>query len=140
MRHRHADHLAGIVAAGERGVGALDLHVHVTADEFQPGIAHQDARQQTGLAQNLETVADAEHQPARGCEVAHGVHHGRARRDSAAAQIIAIGEAAGHHHEVGAFWQRGLGVPDHCGLVAGGQFQRSRHVALAVDAGEDEDG
>lgn len=62
------------------------------------------------------------------------------RRDRATAQIVAIGEAARHHHEVGAFRQRGLRVPHHCGLVAGGELQRARHVAFAVDAGKDEDG
>src|ERR1043165_1588574 len=33
MRDRHADHLAGIVAARERGIRALDLQVHVAAEE-----------------------------------------------------------------------------------------------------------
>ena len=34
MRDRHADHLAGIVAARERRVGALDPQIDVAADEF----------------------------------------------------------------------------------------------------------
>ena len=53
MGDRHTDHLAGVVAARERRVGALDAQMHVAADEFQPRIAHQDARQQAGLAQDL---------------------------------------------------------------------------------------
>ena len=71
---------------------------------------------------------------------AHRVHDRRARRDRAAAQIIAVGEAARHHHEVGARRQRGVGVPDHGGLAAGDELERARHVALAIDAGKDDDG
>ena len=65
---------------------------------------------------------------------------GAARRDRAAAQIIAIGEAARQHHQVGAGGQLVLGMPDHGGRAAGDQLQGARHVALAIDAGEDEDG
>ena len=64
MGDRHADDLAGIVAAGERRVGALDPQMHVVADEFQPRVAHQDAGQQARLAEDLKAVADAEHEPA----------------------------------------------------------------------------
>ena len=35
MRDRHADHLAGIVAAGERRIGALDAQIDVAARELQ---------------------------------------------------------------------------------------------------------
>ena len=64
VRHRHADHLPGIVAASERRIGALDAQMHVAADELELHVAHQHAGQQPGLAEDLETVADAEHQPA----------------------------------------------------------------------------
>ena len=140
MRDRHADHLPGIVAARERRVGALHPQMHVVADEFQPRIAHQNAGQQAGLAENLKAVADAEHEAAIGRELAHRVHHRRARRDGAAAQIVAVGKPAGHHHEVGALRQFGLGMPDHRGLMARRELQRAGHVALAIDSGEDEDG
>ncbi len=70
---RDVDHLAGIVAAGERRVGALDPQIDVAADEFERRIAHQHAGQQPRLAQDLEAVADAEHQPA-------AARHGNAPR------------------------------------------------------------
>ena len=69
MGDRHADHLAGIVAARERRIGALDPQMHVMADEFQPRIAHQHAGQQAGLAEDLKAVADAEHEAAIGREM-----------------------------------------------------------------------
>ena len=140
MRDRHADHLAGIVAAGERRIGTFDPQMDVVADEFQPRIAHQHAGQEAGFAEDLKSVADAEHEAAAGCEGPHRIHHRRTRGNGAAAQIVAIGEAAGHHHEIGSLGQRGLGVPDHRGLVARSEPERARHVALAVDSGKDEDG
>ena len=140
MGDRHANDLAGIVAARERRIRALDPQMHVLADEFQPRIAHQDAGQQARFAQDLKTVADAEHEAAIGGKLAHRVHDRRARGNRAAAQIIAIGKPAGHDHEIGALRQRGLGMPDHRRLLAGDELQRARHVALAIDSGKDENG
>ena len=40
--------------------------MNLLADVFEPGIAHQRAGQQAGLGQNLEAVADAQHQAAAG--------------------------------------------------------------------------
>ena len=40
--------------------------IDVVADEAQVLVAHQHAGQQPRLAQDLEAVADAEHQPAFG--------------------------------------------------------------------------
>ena len=76
MGDRHADHLPGIVAAGERRIRTLDPQMHVMADELQSRIAHEHAGQQAGLAEDLEAVADPEHQAAAGREIAHRVHHG----------------------------------------------------------------
>ena len=70
------------------------------ADELEAAIAHQRARQQAGFHQNLEPVADAQHQPACGRELLHRAHHRRELGDGAAAQVIAIGEAAGQNHGI----------------------------------------
>ena len=139
MRDRHADHLARIVAARERRVGSLDLQVHVAADELHAGIAQQHAGQQLGLAQDLEAVAHAHHEPALARVIAHRAHDRRARRDRAAAQVVAVGEAAGQHHEVGAGRQLALGMPYHGGLAPRDQLERVRHVALTVRSGENDD-
>jgi hypothetical protein len=58
--HRDADHLAGLVAAGEEGLAGLDPEQHVAADELEGGIAQERAGQEPGLGQHLEAVADAE--------------------------------------------------------------------------------
>ena len=60
------------------------------------------AGQQPGFAQDLKAVADAEQEAAALGVDAHRAHDRRARGDRAATQIVAIGEAARHHHEVGA--------------------------------------
>src|SRR5262249_1665920 len=139
VRDRHADHLARIVAARERRVGALHPQADLVTNELERGIAHQHAWQQPGLAKNLEAVADAEHEAATLGMFAHGIHHRRARRDRAATQIIAVGEAARDDDEIGALRQLMLRVPYHRGLAAGDEPQRAGHVTLAIDAGEDED-
>src|ERR1700691_4694848 len=41
MGDRHANDLAGIVAAGEWRIRTLDPQMHVLADEFEPRIAHE---------------------------------------------------------------------------------------------------
>src|SRR5260370_1408573 len=62
-----------------------DVHLRVMADEFQPRVAHENAGQKAGLAENLKAVADAEHETTAASEGAHRVHDRRARSDGAAA-------------------------------------------------------
>ena len=61
MGDRAADDLAGPIKMGEGGLRIDDLKLDLAADEFQRGVAHQHTGQQTGLAQGLKTVADAEY-------------------------------------------------------------------------------
>ena len=51
-------------ARGERRVRALDGQRDVAADERERRVRAQRARQQAGLGQDLEAVADPEHEPA----------------------------------------------------------------------------
>ncbi len=90
----------------------------IAADEAQPGIAGERTGQQPGLAQHLETVADAEHrQPVVGRLHDLRDHRGEAR-DGAGAQVIAVGKAAGQHDRVDAV-KLGIGVPERHRLRAG---------------------
>ncbi len=59
-------------------------------------------------------------------------------RHGAAAQVVAVAEAAGQHHEVDRL-EVGVLVPDHDRLAAGRLAQRHLDVAVAVGAGEDDD-
>ena len=105
------------------------------ADEFQRGIAHQGAGQQAGLEQDLEAVADAENLHAGLGLRLDRLHHRHARGDRAAAQIVAVGEAAGNDDQVDV---RNLGfrLPDGDRRLAGNLGQRRDHVAVTVEAWE----
>ena len=85
MCDRHADDLTRIVTARERRIGALDPQMNILANEFQPRIAHEHAGQESSFAKDLKAVADAEHEAAFGGEIAHRIHHRRARCDRATA-------------------------------------------------------
>jgi hypothetical protein len=117
----------------------------VPASKLQPRIAHQDAGQEPRFGEDLEAVAHAQHIDAARRLAGDLAHHGRARRDGAAAQIVAIGEPARQHDEID---RRDLGfaMPD----MSRSRLMRrasspvtcssAHHVAVAVDAGEDDDG
>jgi hypothetical protein len=102
-------------------------------------VAHQDARQQSRLAGDLEAVADPEHEAAAEGVLADCFHDGGPGGDGSAAQVIAVGEAAWQHHEIGARGERMVLVPGHRHLRAGGS-ERPRDVGVAVGAREGDDG
>ncbi len=138
MRDRAAPDLALCVFPGEVGFRVGDFQLHFLADEFETGIAHQHARQQPCLAENLETVADAENAHALVRRLHDGGHDVAAGRDGARAQIVAIGEAAAQHYQV-ELWQFRIGMPDGLRFRTRDVFERVEHIALAVRAGKDDD-
>src|SRR4029079_16183395 len=139
MRNRHANDLAGIVAAREWRVGALDAQINVVAYEAQVSIAHQDAWQQASLTQDLEAVTDAEHQSAVRGIGTHRAHDWTTRGDCPATQVVAIGKSPRDYDQVGSGGEFCVGVPHHGRLASSDQARRARHVTLAVDAGKDKD-
>ena len=88
-------------------------------------VDQQRARQQSRLAEDLEAVADAEHEPALVGELDHRLHHRREAGDRAGAQIVAVGEAAGDDDGVDAL-QVAVAVPEQLGLA---DAQRRRAAA-----------
>ena len=98
MGDRDPDHLARLVAVGEQALAGLDLEVHV-ARRRTSAARCASARPAAGPASvsDLEAVADAQHRHAlRRRGVLTSRHHRRLRRHGAAAQIVAVGEAARH--------------------------------------------
>src|SRR5690606_11370790 len=83
-------------------------------------------------------VADAEDFYAAGSTFAQLVHDRRARGDGAAAEIVAIGEAAGNDDKINI---RNIGVlmPDDCRSLAPDLGQGRDHVAVTVKAREHDD-
>ena len=139
MRDRHADRLTRLIAAGEDRLRILDAQMDVAADEAERLVVQERAGQHAGLGQHLEAVADAQHRYALGGARLDLAHDRRVRRHRAATQVVAIGEAAGQHDQIG---RRKLGVamPDDRRLLAAGALQRGADVVLAIGAGEDDDG
>jgi hypothetical protein len=131
MRHRHADHLAGVVAPRVDALAGLDAQMHVLAVEAQRLVGEQHARQQAGFGDDLEAVADAEHRRARLGARLDFAHDRRMRCHRAAAQVIAIGKAARNDDQVG-LGQVAVAMPDFERLSPRGAPQRVVHVLLAV--------
>src|SRR4029077_542502 len=100
MRDWDTQNLSGLRGGSEwRGRG-FHPNVHVTADETQSFIAHQGAGEKAGFAENLEAIANAQHEATGTSEACDGVHHRRETRDRAGAQIIAVRETAGQNDGV----------------------------------------
>ena len=76
---------------------ALDAERRVSADELELLVREEHSREEPGLAEDLEPVADPEHRPPCCGEGADGVHHGRDARDRTGAEVVAVGESTGEH-------------------------------------------
>ena len=93
-------------------------------------VADQRAGEQVRLAEDLEAVADAEDRQAALCGGDQGVHHGCEPGDRAAAEVVAVGEAAGQHDRVDGL-QGAVAVPQGDRVAAG-----QPHGAGGVDVVE----
>ena len=138
MGHGHAQHLPGLAGAGEDRLAALDADVHVAANEFEAGVRQQCAGQQTGLGQDLKAVANAENRNAAFGLVLDRAHDGRVGRHGAAAEIIAISEAAGQDDQIDGR-QIAIAMPNHLDRRFFGVLERDLDVTVAVGAGKDDD-
>ena len=124
------DHLARGVAAGERRLRVLDPDMLHFADKAELSVAHQHSGQKAGLAQDLEAVADPEHEAAARGMAGDSPHDRRSRGDRAAAQIVAVGESARQDDEIEAGRKFVFGVPDDCRLNARRLAKGARDVAF----------
>jgi hypothetical protein len=97
---------------------------HVAALEAEVRVAREGAGQEAHLSQDLKAVADADDGATAFREGLEGRHDGREARDGAGAQVVAVGEAAGHDDGVrvseGRFFVKdvsGVGAKDvPCGV------------------------
>ena len=121
----------------ERGVELLGGDRHLPTEEPQTAIAQQRPGHEAGFGEDLEPVADPQHEPALGRERADRAHDRAEPRDDPGTQVVAVGEAAGQH-DGGDAVERGLLVPQFDGLCAGAG-ERVDRVPVAVAAREDDD-
>ncbi len=133
-----AEDLAGVAGVGEGGVGLFDAEVGPLAAELEVVVAHEDAGEESGFAEHLEAVADAEDEAAFGGEFFDGGHDGGEAGDGAGAEVVAVGEAAGEDDAVevgeGIFF-----VPEVLGVLAEDVAEGVVAVGVAPGAGEDDD-
>src|ERR1700730_12455914 len=99
----NAENFALAARVRERGIGILHAHMNWFADVFQTHVAHQRSWQQPGLAQNLESITDSQHQPTAGGETVHRLHYRGELGDGASPQIVAVGKTSGDNNDVTIF-------------------------------------
>src|SRR5690606_19456175 len=87
-------------AARPGGPSGLHAELLFAADKLLVVVANESAGQQPGLAQHLESVADAENGQAVLGSVDHGLHDRRESRDGTAPEVIAVREPAGNDDSV----------------------------------------
>ncbi len=135
---RDLQHFAFGELLREGSVGAFNANMHRLADVLQSRVAHQRAREQPGFAEDLETVADAEHQPAVSRELAHRFHHWRELGDGARPKVVSVGKPAGNDNGVAALQVRRIMPKERHGLA--GDFRNGPiGIVIAIGTGEDND-
>src|SRR5688572_1601369 len=101
MRNRDAEQLAGRNALREGTLAVDRLNEHMFAAKLERAVADQRAWEQTGLAQDLEPIANPQHGAALGREVLDRLHDRAEARNRPGAQVIAVAEAARDDHRIG---------------------------------------
>ena len=115
----------------------LDAQRRVAADEAQRLVPQQRAGEESRLAEDLESVADPEHEAARRREVAHCRRRRGESRDRAAAEVVPVRESARHDDGVET-GEVALLVPDRLGLRAE-RGERPERVPVVLRAGVRDD-
>ena len=134
---RHGQHLPFLAPCvnGEFVVSTRNLDG--LADEFQSRVAQQRAGQQAAFAEDLEAVADAQHEPAIGGELLDSLHHRRELGDRSAAQVVAVGEAAGQDDSIDIAELLRV-VPDEFRLLTEILRDGVQSVVIAIAAGKND--
>src|SRR5439155_5071641 len=128
----HAQDLARETRRPRRAI-ALDTDVDPVAAVLKARVPEQRARQKSGLAEDLETVARSEHRLSVRGEAAQLFRRGRDLRDRAGPQVVAVREAAGNDRDIKAA-EVGVLVPDDLRLDVGDERERVLEVPLAPRA------
>lgn len=134
VRDGDAEEFAGWDLVGKRRVRRETLQKHMFAAELERAIADERPGEQTGLAQHLKSVADAQHQTAFGGEPLHCPHHGTKARDRSAAEIIAVTEPTRNNDGI-SIAQLFFLVPNQTGALAG-EPEGVESILIAIGGGE----
>src|SRR3984885_1844228 len=113
---RDREALAGLARPGERADRADHVELDLAKDELQREVGQQRTGQELRLAQDLEAVADPEHEPALARERLDLGHHRGKACDRPRAQVVAVGEAARDDHRIDPL-EVVIGVPQEHGFA-----------------------
>ena len=108
------------------------------ADVFEACIAQKSSGQQAGLAKNLKSVTNSEHQAAAVRKLPDRFHHRREFCNCPSPQIIAIRKATGNNDCI-AILQIMRVVPQESNRLPGDLLDGPKRVVIAVRSGEDDD-
>ncbi len=103
MAYRDLKYLVFFQVLRERAIGCLCSQMDLAANVLESSIAHQGSGQETGLTEDLESIADAQDQSPLGSKLLHRLHDGREACDGAGAQIVSVGKASRHENRVAVF-------------------------------------
>src|SRR5712691_8360947 len=112
--------------------------MHMLASVLQASIAQHRARKQSGLEEDLKTVADPEHGAAAVRKGAYLAHDRREARHRPGPQVVAVRKATGQNHDVRTL-QIGVLVPEVLRVLTEHIPGRVKRVPVAVAARKDGD-
>src|SRR6185437_1154227 len=127
-----------VIAVREQCVRRLHAKPYQLTHELEAGVAEQCPGQQSGLAGDLESVADGEHGPTAIGERDDVLHHWTEPGDRAGAQIVAVAESPGQDDHV-RLLQVVVLVPEKRRLFAESVDDGAVGVVVAIGAGERDD-
>jgi hypothetical protein len=133
-----ADGLVGWGLVGEGGVMVGGFEVDLFAAEGEVAVPDEGTWEEAGFAEDLEAVTDTEDEAAVLGELADGLHDGAESGDGAAAEVVAVAEAAGDEDGVDIAEAMFL-MPDVFGVLAE-LAQGMDGILVAIGCGELEDG
>ena len=137
MPDRDFKHVTFAARVRERSIRALNAQLHRLADVLQSGISQQRTGQQSRLAENLEAVADTQHQPAVCRKAAYLLHNGRKFCYRTSPQVVAISKSTGDDNGIAVFKVM-AGVPKESDGLPGRRLDRIVSVVIAIGSGKDE--
>ena len=137
---REGHHVTTAIGACESGVRAFYRQALRFADEVKRSIAHQGARQEACLAEDLEAIANAEHIAAAFGVGGQLLNNGRVTSNRAAPQIVSVRKAARNHDQIGIIGNSAVLMPNHDRCLASNFGEGILSVPVAIGTGKYDDG
>ena len=137
VRDGNPENLPFRKSACERCRGVLNAQAHEPADELERFVPQERAGEETGFGEDLEAVADADHELSPLGLFSHGIHHGRESRNRSRPQVVAVAEPAGENEAV-ELRDVPLFVPDEFRVFLKNVLQDPVTIIIAIRTGEND--